>query len=120
MSRGWEGLPEDCGSCGACCREAFDVVAVEQDDPMGSHPEFLRVHLDGWRSVRRVPGSKGKTRCAALTGDGHDSPWRCALYSDRPSICREIELGSEDCLLARRRLGLMLAPRAFSGGAAIR
>lgn len=98
--------PLDCGTCGACCREAFDVVAVEPDDPMGEHAELVQVHLDGWRSMRRVPGLYGKTRCAALVGDGDGAPWRCTLYADRPTSCRELELGSANCLLARRRLGL--------------
>jgi Fe-S-cluster containining protein len=98
--------PLDCGSCGACCREAFDVVAVEPDDPMGAHPDLVRVHLDGWRSMCRVPGLSGKTRCAALTGDGEAAPWQCSIYADLPTTCRALEVGSEDCLLARRRVGL--------------
>ena len=95
----------DCGSCGACCREAFDVVAVEPDDPMGPHPDLVREHLDGWRSMRRVPGLLAKDQCAALEGNADREPWRCTIYGDRPVTCRELETGSEDCLLARRRLG---------------
>lgn len=94
----------DCALCGACCREAFDVVAVPPGDPMGSHQGLVVEHLDGWRSMRRVP-CEGGTRCAALTG-GAGAPWRCSIYDDRPSTCRELEAGSEDCLLARRSLGL--------------
>ncbi|MEQ1503262.1 MAG: YkgJ family cysteine cluster protein [Myxococcota bacterium] len=92
----------DCATCGACCREAFDVVAVAPDDPMGPHPELLTVHLDGWRSVRRVPGAGG-SRCAALSAG---APWRCTIYDDRPIPCRELAVGSDDCLEARRRLGI--------------
>jgi len=80
------------------------VVAIEPDDPMGPHPELTRTHLDGWRSMCRVPGDAGQTRCAALAGDGQD-PWRCTIYADRPTPCRELEVGSPDCLLARKRLG---------------
>lgn len=96
----------DCGSCGACCRHAFNVVAVEPDDPMGTHPDLVREHLDGWRSMRRVTGPHGTDQCAALEGDGEPEPWRCGIYNDRPVTCRALEVGSEDCLLARSRLGL--------------
>lgn len=96
----------DCGTCGACCREAFDVVAVEPDDPMGPHPELTRIHLDGWRSMRRIPGRDGQTCCAALSGDGERTPWRCTIYTDRPATCCDLAVGSEDCLLARRVLDI--------------
>lgn len=92
----------DCATCGACCREAFDVVAVAPDDPMGEHPGLVNAHLDGWRSMRRVPCGGG-TRCAALSGP---APWRCTIYPDRPAPCRELTAGDADCLEARRRVGL--------------
>jgi len=94
----------DCGTCGACCRDAFDVVAIEPSDPMGGHATVTRAHLDGWRSMARVPGSCGGTQCAALGGDG--PPWRCTIYEDRPQPCRELQMGSRDCLGARDALGL--------------
>jgi Fe-S-cluster containining protein len=96
----------DCGTCGACCRGAFDVVAIEPDDAMGPHPALVREHLDGWRSMRRVPCHLGTDKCAALAGSGGGEPWRCTIYDDRPATCRELAVGSADCLLARRRLGI--------------
>jgi Fe-S-cluster containining protein len=94
----------DCEDCGACCREAFDVVAIEPDDPMGEHAELVEVHLDGWRCMRRVSGDDGQSRCAALAG-GSGASWRCTVYADRPVTCRELAVGSDDCLIARERLG---------------
>jgi Fe-S-cluster containining protein len=96
----------DCRTCGACCRDAFDVVAIEPTDPMAAHPKLTRTHLDGWRSMARVPGSCGGTQCGALGGDGVEAPWRCTIYDDRPKPCRELLVGSADCLEARDALGL--------------
>lgn len=100
----------DCLDCGACCREAFDSVPVDDDDvARGRPPEgWVRVHDDGWRDVRRVPSPswEGRTRCAALTGDGIREPFGCVIYAERPRACRELLAGSTNCLFARRRVGL--------------
>jgi Fe-S-cluster containining protein len=104
----WFEPPVECLTCGACCREAFDAVPVEPGDPTtAAHPELVQVHDDGWRSLRRVPSPTGcGTRCAALTGDGAEQPFHCVIYADRPTACRELEAGSDNCLLARRRVAL--------------
>jgi hypothetical protein len=90
----------DCFACGACCREAFDLVPVEAHDErmLRNRPDWV---VDG--GVRRC-GS----RCAALVGDG---PYRCVIYADRPSACSELDAGSDACLFARRRVGLSPDPR---------
>ncbi len=99
-------VPVTCGPCGACCREAFDAVPVEPTDPTHTaHPDMVRVADDGWCSLRRVPAARG-TRCAALLGTGAVEPFTCRIYSDRPTACRELEPGSANCLMARRRVGL--------------
>jgi Fe-S-cluster containining protein len=104
----WFEPPVDCLTCGACCREAFDAVPVETGDRTAElHPELVEVHDDGWRSLRRVPSPTGcGTRCAALTGDGGPTAFHCRIYADRPTACRELEAGSDNCLLARRRVGM--------------
>lgn len=102
--------PFDCATCGACCREAFDTVPVEDgDEAMRTRrPEWLQVDADGHCSIRRVPSPTGcGTRCAALRGDGGgETPFRCDLYPDRPEACSGLEEGSEACRFARRRVGL--------------
>jgi len=98
-----------CASCGACCREAFDSVPVAPDDHAirAAHPELVRIHDDGWVDLHRAPSCRGGTRCAALQGDGsHRAPYRCEVYRHRPTNCRELEEGSENCSFARRRVGL--------------
>jgi hypothetical protein len=90
-----------CDDCGACCREAFDAVPADG----GGLPAELLVALDPeFTSVRRVPQGRG-TRCICLYGDGSTHPFRCSFYAVRPEACRELEVGSDNCLLARRRVG---------------
>lgn len=102
---GYEPAAElDCRTCGACCREAYDAVEVSARDPINkTHPELVIVE-DTRRKLRRNGG-----RCAALTGGQiHDSSFACAIYPDRPRTCRDFTHGRDNCLEARRRVGLSL------------
>ncbi len=98
-----------CEPCGACCREAFDSVPVTEVDErrLTSHPQWIRQHSDGWRDLQRTASPLGHgTRCVALDGDGDAMPFRCRIYTQRPSNCRELAIGSHACLIARRRVRL--------------
>lgn len=100
--------PVDCATCGACCREAFDSVPVDDPDQavQTHHPELVVLHDDGWRDLRRDPTPSG-TRCGALTGDGSPTaPFRCRIYPHRPTACRDLDENSANCLFARQRVGL--------------
>jgi len=120
-----------CDACGACCREAFDSVPVGPEDERVAerYPELIRVHDDGWRDLKRVPvgerfrseaegggrfvGRSNGTKCICLRGNGaDDEPFRCTIYVDRPTNCRELEAGSDNCTLARERVGLPPLPTA--------
>ncbi len=81
-------------------------MPVLPTDPVTTtHPELLRRDGD-WVDLQRVPSPTGcGTRCVALVGDG---PYRCRIYTDRPATCRDVEVGSEGCLFARRRVGLTM------------
>lgn len=90
----------DCRSCGACCREGYETVIVSPDDPvLLTQPELI---VDGreWKELAR-----DGERCAALDGDLQRG-YSCRIYQDRPEPCRELEVGSANCLLARKRAGL--------------
>jgi Putative zinc- or iron-chelating domain len=91
-----------CASCGACCREGFDLVPVRAREAMARrHPELLVSDRHGLHVPR--PGG----RCRALTGNGESAqPYRCSVYADRPRACAQFELGGDACLEARRRVGL--------------
>ncbi|MFI5306443.1 MAG: YkgJ family cysteine cluster protein [Polyangiales bacterium] len=93
---------DGCGSCGACCREGFDLVPVRPRDAIRKrHPELVRESRHG----AFLPRPEG--HCVALDGDGDAAtPYRCRVYGNRPSACVEFEVGGDACLLARRRVGL--------------
>ncbi len=92
----------DCLTCGACCREAYHSVTIDDDDPViAAHPSLI-VHRETYKEILR----KGD-RCAALSGGPPgDAGYLCAIYDDRPRCCRDLERGGEHCLTARRRVGL--------------
>lgn len=94
---------DECGPCGACCREGFDILTVGPRDPFRQrHPELLQLRDDGRMCVPRPDGL-----CVALEGDGSEAkPYRCCCYATRPTDCRDFEVRGEACLLARRRVGL--------------
>ncbi len=101
----WEPVGElDCLTCGACCREAYHAVEVSSREPVNKcHPELVVIH-DTRRKLRREGN-----RCAALSGGQTPrEDYACAIYENRPRTCREFTLGSENCLDARRRVGLSL------------
>ena len=100
----WEAAPE-CATCGACCREAFDLIEVAARDPFQRKHKHLLVMRDHGRADLVRPGG----RCPPLHGDGSEAaPFGCALYEDRPKGCRDFALGGASCLLARRRVGLSI------------
>ncbi len=92
---------EDCGGCGACCREGFDLVQVGSRDPFRRlHPDLVQLSSIGYH----VPRPEG--RCLALDGDGQERPYRCQHYAERPKSCAQFEVAGDACLVARRRVGL--------------
>jgi hypothetical protein len=93
----------DCQDCGACCRAAYDSVTVERDDPVIARRPELVVDRGGYVELRRAGD-----RCAALLGGDGGEPFACVIYGERPRPCREFERGGENCLIARRRVGLSL------------
>lgn len=106
--------PVDCFACGACCREAFGSVPVDdEDEPTAqAHPEFVVLQDDGWRELIRVKSTvRQGTRCAALAGDGSpDTPFFCQIYTGRPRPCSDLDPNSDNCLFARRRVELSADP----------
>ena len=100
----WEPAAElDCQRCGACCREAFDRVEVgARESVVKLHPDMI-INAGSYRKLKRQ-GS----RCAALIGGDDHSQYQCRIYDDRPKTCRDFTRGSDNCLQARRKVGLSL------------
>ena len=119
----------DCRDCGACCREAYDTVEVDVEDPACRLHLTLMVERSGGYDMRR----KG-SRCACLQGGVEltppqptisggiapkdaalhlpplnmpsHAPFTCSIYETRPETCRQFTIFSDHCLHARRRVGL--------------
>jgi Fe-S-cluster containining protein len=94
---------EACGTCGACCREGFDLAPVRRGEAIARlHPDLVQRGAGGWVGVPRPAG-----RCLALVGAGTtEAPYRCRVYRDRPRACTDLEVAGDACLAARRRAGL--------------
>lgn len=57
------------------------------------------VDIDQWGAMTMARLDDGW--CAALDRDSQ----RCSIYENRPLICREFELGGDDCLAERAAQG---------------
>lgn len=97
----------DCTACGACCGLLDVLLDAHEADRFESTPRLrvlLAYHPVGsgpaWPFLRRDAATG---HCAALSG-GMGS-CRCTIYADRPRLCRAFEVGSPDCLAARRAKG---------------
>ncbi|MEO7091674.1 MAG: YkgJ family cysteine cluster protein [Polyangiales bacterium] len=97
----------DCQTCGACCHgdegwvhvDAADDARVDESPALAAHVVLTRHGGYVKRSLRMVKGA-----CAALAAT--PSGVTCTIYDVRPSVCRELESGSDACHAARRARGL--------------
>jgi Fe-S-cluster containining protein len=105
----------DCQLCGACCcnsdhnrdRGSRDYIEVTRSDALLTKHRPLLKQVGERRSngswYLKLVGEE--QRCVGLEGElGSDV--RCTLYPQRPAGCRLVESGDDECLKARRRLGL--------------
>lgn len=113
------GLPDgaatpsfDCTACGACCGLLDVLLTADDADRFESSPRLrvlLAYHPVGtgpaWPFMKRDPETG---HCAAL--GGALGACRCTIYPDRPHLCRAFEVGSPDCLAARRAKGFADPP----------
>ncbi|MDG1904734.1 MAG: YkgJ family cysteine cluster protein [Arenicella sp.] len=82
-------LKVSCSSCRAnCCR--LEVMIITDT---GVPPEHIA--LDAWGGETMLRLDDGW--CSALDRDS----FMCTIYENRPWICREFEMGSDECLTER-------------------
>jgi uncharacterized protein len=109
-------------TCGACCaffRASF-YWAEADDVTEGGVPVHLTRKLNHFR--RAMIGMEGSApRCTALEGTVGESV-RCAIYGNRPSVCRDLEAAwangrpNDRCDKARAAWGLPpLTPDDWEG-----
>lgn len=103
----------DCVRCGACCAnidqnraEGFiEYVEVFKNDGLMRRADLLSRY-----AVRNERGQvhlrlKDDHTCVALEGRLGQSV-HCAIYNARPSVCRRVTAGSDECIAARRERGI--------------
>ncbi len=95
----WE-TEVECESCGACCREAYHSVTLTPGDVAQTRHPRLVVLQNNYVEMKRNNG-----RCIALIGTSAKMNFACTIYVDRPTSCRDFELGGNHCITARRRVG---------------
>jgi Fe-S-cluster containining protein len=80
-----------CKTCRAnCCK--LEVMLMSEDDiPV----ELTQVDRWGGHVMARLDDGW----CAALNRD----TMLCGIYAQRPTICRDFELGGSDCLMERSK-----------------
>lgn len=80
---------------------AQDIGASDLTEPLYLDPNSLEIV---WvMSMVEAPGDPPKVeRCVALDG-AIGGPCSCAIYDERPAVCRQFERGSRDCQRARER-----------------
>ena len=94
-----EAVAVTCASCRACCCKLEVMLMGEDDVPLSLVEndrwggQVMKRLADGW--------------CAALDRD----TMLCRIYEQRPTLCRDYQLGGTDCLSEREQLGAVIQRR---------
>lgn len=99
----------DCRLCGACCLSPYTGPGYVE---LADAEEEARLRRLGLPVVmnpvgRPCLGTRSDGACVAFEGVA-GSPSACRVYEDRPRQCREFEMGSARCRLARLQAGLAI------------
>jgi Fe-S-cluster containining protein len=103
----------DCVRCGACCAntndnraEGFvDYVEVFRRDGLMRRKDLLSIYTTRNERGQVHMRLHDDGRCVALDGVLGQSV-HCSIYASRPSVCRKVTAGSDECLRARRERGI--------------
>ena len=103
--------PLDCLTCGACCAspflgEGYIQLNAEEEKRLGRKglPVLVIVPDPEDRIVMLGTkiNSQGMRVCVGLTGKVGKQV-SCTIYEDRPTLCRQFEAGSPECLQRETR-----------------
>src|ERR1700736_5261594 len=105
VSGPYQDAPMGCRACGACCSfsPAWPRFSLEDEATLDRIP---RAFVDDEQGRMHCNGD----RCSALVGDVGQATW-CAIYAERPYVCRECSPCDDACQIARRRFNLDGATR---------
>lgn len=109
----------DCQSCGACCIPEYDsdhYVDMTPAEVKELTPYFRKKlvvypyhNLSCPSIATKKEADTDHTICAAHRGRAGVRS-ACAIYADRPGVCREFKPGSPACRQARHEIGLPKGP----------
>lgn len=103
MSEHHPNTDNPCVRCGACCA-SFRVSFYWAEAPVRGLSERWTEQVNPWHSCM-AGTNQSAPRCNALHGVVGQAV-TCSTYAQRPSPCREVEVGDEKCNKARARHGL--------------
>lgn len=92
-----------CLECGACCA-TFRISFYWAEATERGLPPALVEALPPWYGCM-AGTNQAQPHCMALQGEVGGGT-KCSVYLQRPSPCREVEAGDEQCRKARLRHGL--------------
>lgn len=96
--------PNPCVECGACCA-SFRVSFYWSEAEANGLPVDLTRQVNAFYSC--MAGTETHpVRCVALQGTVGQQV-SCSVYAQRPSPCRDVQMGDEQCAKARRKHGLI-------------
>jgi len=106
-----------CRACGACCSTEYNdgtVADMEEADVKRLGPRRLKVYClsaggtwpdePHWATANKI-NRQGMIVCQALRGSV-GKQCSCAIYDDRPKVCRTFKRGSRACRAAIKDAGL--------------
>ena len=101
----------DCTKCGACCVSDFDApdyvhLLPKELDRLSQAERNRYIYTDRTygkpqTSMKTAYDKAGNCRCKALEGD-LSKEVKCAIYEDRPDVCRNFQPETDVCDYARQ------------------
>jgi len=97
--------PKNCDNCAKCC--TWEAEIYSEDEIPEEMKTFLPgVFEDGSGDMWMMKRNPETDTCIALDL----KTLKCFIYKNRPTQCREFELGGKMCLLARRTSSVKISP----------
>ncbi len=94
--------PDVCGGCGWCC-ERMGTPPLEAMSDLDAMPAVLRDELLAYREDLRTHPHTLSREVQNLPCSWWDERDRvCKHYEHRPPICRDFEIGGDECVAFRR------------------
>lgn len=93
-------IPTNCDNCGACCM-GQNLLPLS-----GNGLDETRLPVVLQESLERIIAGplRGHDECPCVWLDRASG--LCLHYQYRPSVCRDLEVGDEDCMRIRRKAGV--------------